>query len=281
MDRPLRIGPPRLPRLWAGDFVRLVLVFELAERSPMSKFSVVLPAAGQSQRFSGRVDHPSLKKIFVALEGRPVWLRTADLFRDRSDVGQIIVAIAPEDQDYFVDRFGSDLAVLGIDWVVGGDQRHESIWQALQKVDDRCGWIAVHDAARPCTTSGEIDQVFSQAKKSGAAILAQPVYATLKRAEQRRVQETVDRRNLWLAQTPQAFEKGLLIQAYQAMLDRGAPDTTSVTDDAQVVEGMGHAVDIVVGLATNLKITTKEDLKLAQAILKTRPSGPDLFSQLF
>lgn len=246
----------------------------------MSDFSVILPAAGQSRRFGG-AGNPSQKKVFVALDGRPVWLRTADLFRDRADVRQVIVVIATEDCDYFVDRFGSDLAVLGIDWVLGGAERHHSIANALEKVDAGCQWIAIHDAARPCATEKDIDQVFSLGKKTGAAILAQPVHSTLKRiTPERLVEQTVDRRNLWLAQTPQAFEKNMLIQAYAkfvAQAKDGCLGGVPITDDSQVVEAAGHPVSVVTGTGSNLKITTSEDLKLAQAILKARPKGPQMF----
>ncbi|MBL8889031.1 MAG: 2-C-methyl-D-erythritol 4-phosphate cytidylyltransferase [Planctomycetaceae bacterium] len=246
----------------------------------MSDFSVILPAAGQSRRFGG-ADNPSQKKVFVALDGRPVWLRTADLFRDRADVRQVIVVIAADDREYFADRFGSDLAVLGIDWVMGGTERHHSIANALAKVDGRSKWIAIHDAARPCATEKDIDQVFAAAKKSGAAILAQPVHATLKEiSEQQQVKKTLDRRHLWLAQTPQAFEKSLLISAYEKFVlaaKDGCLNGIPITDDSQVVEATGHVVSVVTGAGSNIKITTSEDLKLAQAILKARPKGPNLF----
>jgi 2-C-methyl-D-erythritol 4-phosphate cytidylyltransferase len=247
----------------------------------VSDFSVILPAAGQSRRFSGAAGNPGQKKVFVALDGRPVWLRTADLFRDRSDVRQVMVVVAPEDQQYFADRFGSDLAVLGIDWVLGGSQRHDSIRNALQQIDPQSKWIAVHDAARPCAAKKDIDQVFALARKTGAAILAQPVHATLKRVtENKQVEQTIDRTHLWLAQTPQAFERELLVTAYQTYVDSasgGRWQGIPITDDAQLIEALGHPVSVVAGSGTNLKITTAEDLNLAQAILKSRPKGPNLF----
>jgi 2-C-methyl-D-erythritol 4-phosphate cytidylyltransferase len=247
----------------------------------VSEFSVILPAAGQSRRFSGTRGNVSQKKVFVALDGRPVWLRTADLFRDRSDVRQVIVVVAAEDQEYFVDRFGSDLAVWGIDWVTGGPQRHDSIMNALAVVDPKSKWIAVHDAARPCVREKDIDQVFSLARQTGAAILAQPVHATLKSVSSaQQVERTIDRSQLWLAQTPQAFERDLLVTSYQrhvAQAPGGRLQGIPITDDSQVVEASGHPVAVVSGSGTNLKITTAEDLSLAHAILKARPKGPNLF----
>lgn len=245
----------------------------------MADFSVILPAAGQSLRFQSS-GSAGQKKVFVSLNGRPVWLRTADLFRDRRDVRQVIVAIAAEDQGYFLDRFGSDLAVLGIDWVVGGSERHDSIRQALARVDARSQWVAIHDAARPCATGKDIDQVFAAARRTGAAILAERVHSTVKSVSaDHLVERTVDRRHLWLAQTPQAFEKQLLVSAYERLADAGDGRLGGmpVTDDSQVVEAAGHAVTVVNGSGQNIKITTAEDLKLAEGILKSRPAGPNLF----
>lgn len=250
----------------------------------MSEFSVILPAAGQSRRFRGSGGLVHQKKVFVALDGRPVWLRTADLFRDRADVRQVIVVVAEEDREYFLDRFGSDLAVWGIDWVVGGEERHHSILNAMEKVDAQAKWIAVHDAARPCAREKDIDQVFSLARRTGAAILAQPVHSTIKAvSKDQQVEKTLDRSGLWLAQTPQAFERELFIQAYRRFVAEstdGRLHGIPITDDSQVIEASGHPVAVVSGSGTNLKITTAEDLSLAQAILKSRPKGPNLFHPL-
>lgn len=232
----------------------------------MSRFAVILPAAGKSRRFGKQ----GPKKVFANLDGRAVWLRSADLFLNRKDVVQVIVAISPEDRQYFLDRFGSDLAVLGIDWVEGGAERYHSVAHALQKVSDQAQWVAIHDAARPCLTQAEIDAVFAGAAQHGAAILATPLTATIKRGRDT-IAETVDRTDLWAAQTPQVFRRDWLSQSYQALEASGTP----VTDDAQVIEAAGHAVRLVPGKSTNLKITTGEDLGLAAALLKSQPRSAD------
>jgi len=248
----------------------------------MSEFAVILPAAGQSRRFQGQ----GQKKVFVALDGRPVWLRTADLFRDRADVRQVIVVISADDQQYFLDRFGSDLAVLGIDWVLGGSQRHDSVARGLEKIDPQARWVAIHDAARPCVTAREIDQVFQLAKQSGAAILAHPIHSTIKRIQPSEssspptVHQTIDRSQLWAAQTPQAFSRELLERAFRWLAEQPGgrlPEGQPLTDDSQLVELLGHTVRVVTGSPSNLKITTADDLRLAQAILKSRPKGANLF----
>ena len=126
--------------------------------------------------------------------------------------------------------------------------------------------MAVHDAARPCIVDPWIDAVFAAAERDGAAILAAPVQATLKRADQKKhITATVDRESLWEAQTPQVFRRELLIEAY-AKRGRDA-----VTDDAQLVERLGKPVTIVPCSPLNIKITSRDDLKLAEQVLKVLP----------
>ncbi len=235
----------------------------------MPKFAVVLPAAGQSRRF--RDSH--YKKPFAPLDNRAVWLHAVERFVNRPDVEQVLLVVAPEDQQMVQERFGANLMILGIDLVLGGKTRAESVKKALVRLRDSIEFVAVHDAIRPCLAVEWIDQVFSAAVETGAAILAVPVAATLKRVTQdSRVAETVSREALWEAQTPQVFRRQLLEEAY-----RRASDLTA-TDDAQLVERLGHPVTVVPGSSLNLKITTKEDLKLAGLVLRVlpqpKPAGP-------
>jgi 2-C-methyl-D-erythritol 4-phosphate cytidylyltransferase len=228
----------------------------------MAKFSVIMPAAGRSERFKD----PHYKKPFAPLANRAVWLHSAEKFLNRDDCGQLILVINPEDQETFAMKFGANVAILGVDVVHGGAERAESIEKALARVRPDAELVLVHDAARPCIVDEWINQVVEAAKKTGAAILATPVSATLKRVgKNQQVAETVDRQSLWEAQTPQAFRRQLLLDAYAARGDLAA------TDDAQLVERLGHPVQIVRGSSMNLKITTKEDLRLAEQVLKVLP----------
>ena len=234
----------------------------------MSTFAVILPAAGRSRRFRD----PHYKKPFAVLAGRAVWLHSAERFLNRGDVQQVIVVIAEEDREEFGRKFGANLAILGIEVCTGGAERADSIQAALAKVRDDIDFIAVHDAARPCLAEKWIDAVFAAAQQTGAAILAVPVSATLKRVAPAGqgggpglVGETVDRGGLWEAQTPQVFRRELLNQAYAAC--GGAPST----DDAQLVERFGAPVAMVEGSPLNIKITTKDDHRLAEQILKVLP----------
>jgi 2-C-methyl-D-erythritol 4-phosphate cytidylyltransferase len=166
---------------------------------------------------------------------------------------------------------------MGIEIIEGGEHRADSVQRALERVKSEIEFIAVHDAARPCITDKWIDQVFEAAERTGAAILAAPVAETLKRVDgKKQITATVDRQSLWVAQTPQVFRRELLIEAYAK---RGKEP---VTDDAQLVERLGRAVTVVPCSAMNLKITTRDDLKLAEQVLKVLPKPkPEGFSHPF
>jgi 2-C-methyl-D-erythritol 4-phosphate cytidylyltransferase len=229
----------------------------------MSKFAVLLPAAGKSSRFADRE-----KKPFALLDGRAVWLRTAELFVTRPDVAEVVLIIAPEDDERFRQRYAANLAFMNVRIVPGGAERFESVANALAKVGPGAQFVAVHDAVRPCVTTEQIDEAFGAAQKFGAAVLATRIADTVKRVGAgQKVQETVPREGLWLAQTPQVFRRDWLEAAYARRGELGS----AITDDAQLVEATGKPVYVIEGAAENIKITTKRDLALAAAILKSRP----------
>jgi 2-C-methyl-D-erythritol 4-phosphate cytidylyltransferase len=227
-------------------------------------FAVILPAAGKSSRFGGRE-----KKPYVALDGRPVWLRTAELFVNRPDVTQLLLVISPDDRELVERRYAANLMFLDIKLVDGGAERFESVANALAHLKPGADFVAVHDAVRPCAPPAVIDAVFAAAASYGAALPGVAVADTLKRVDQEgRVIETVAREGLWQVQTPQAFRRDWLEEAYRQRDQVGA----TITDDAQLVEAAGHPVRVVPGSPFNLKITTADDLKLAGQYLKLRES---------
>lgn len=228
----------------------------------MAKFSVILPAAGKSSRYHDK----NYKKPFAPLANRAVWLHSAERFINRDDTVQVILVISAEDREYFNFKFAANATILGIDVVEGGKERADSIEKALSSVNEQADFICVHDAARPCVADEWIDSVFAAGEKSGAAILGVPVSSTLKRvAGDHTVEETVPREGLWEAQTPQVFRRDLLLEAYARR------EGFVATDDAQLVERIGHPVTVLVGSKMNLKITTREDLRLAEQTLKVLP----------
>src|SRR5262249_24081000 len=152
------------------------------------------------------------KKIYAELDGRAVWLRAVEPFVNRDDVLQIIIAIAGEDRELFERRYRASVAFMNIAVVEGGAERSDTVARALERIEPSCDFIAVHDAARPCLSTPLVDAVFEAAVTHGAALLASPVAETLKRADAGFTAETVSRERLYLAQTPQVFERNLLLK---------------------------------------------------------------------
>src|SRR5712692_8331244 len=136
----------------------------------MARFAVILPAAGQSSRFKDKE-----KKPFANLDGRAVWLRSAELFVARNDVCQCLIVIAREDEELFKRRYGANLAFMNVQIVLGGSERFESVANALALVKAEADFVAIHDAVRPCLTAAQVDAVFAKAEQKGAALLAVPV----------------------------------------------------------------------------------------------------------
>jgi 2-C-methyl-D-erythritol 4-phosphate cytidylyltransferase len=227
--------------------------------------AVILPAAGQSTRFGG-LD----KKPFVSLDGRAIWQRSAELFWTRPDVSKVYLVIAPDDRDMVRSRFGGLLAFANAELVTGGAERFESVANALAKVPDDVEFVAIHDAVRPLVKPQQIDAVFAAAKTHGAAMLAMPLADTLKRVDtDKKILETIPRANLWQAQTPQVFRRDWLVEAYA----KRSQLRTAITDDAQLVEAVGHAVYVVESTMMNFKITTKADQELAELIVNAKTRG--------
>lgn len=224
--------------------------------------AVILPAAGKSRRFGG-----DRKKIFSRLDDRMVWEHAVGRLRRRPEVGRIVIAIDADDADLWNGECAEAVARHRIELVHGGGERVESVRLALATLED-AEWIAVHDAARPLVRDEDLASLFAAAESSAAAILATPLRGTLKReGDDGWIRETVDRRQLWEALTPQLFRGSLLREAYARW--NGFP----VTDDAQLVERAGEKVRLVVGSPTNLKITVADDLAVAAALLAAERRG--------
>ncbi len=224
--------------------------------------AAILPAAGSGQRFGA-----ASNKLFAELAGKPLWFHAASRLAESEAVGRIVLVVSQADDGVFRKRYAAMVEQLGIELVLGGSERTDSVQAGLDHLadDSTVQWVAIHDAARPLIRQNDMVAVFTAAQRTGAAILATPVPGTVKRGKlETGGSQTVDRRELWLALTPQVFRIGLLKQAYQKHNGRPA------TDDAQLVERIGHDVTLVQGSADNLKITYPEDLSVAEAILATQ-----------
>jgi 2-C-methyl-D-erythritol 4-phosphate cytidylyltransferase len=215
--------------------------------------SLIIPAAGESRRLPGK-----LRKPFQKVRGQPLLRYTLSRFADIPSVKEVIVALHPQD-------LGLQHWLTGktIKTVKGGSTRTASVKAALKALDSRTTLVAIHDAARPMLKSSLVRRVIREAARRGAAILAVPVTDTVKETGvERRITQTVPREKLWLAQTPQVFRKGLILEAYRRA-------RSSATDDARLVEELGHPVSVVRGSRTNIKVTSREDLLLVGAMLKS------------
>jgi 2-C-methyl-D-erythritol 4-phosphate cytidylyltransferase len=218
----------------------------------------IIVAAGRSERMGGT------DKVFTPLMGRPLITWSLMAFRASESVERIVVvAAAPavERMRALVDEWRmARIATV----VVGGERRQDSVRAGLQAADG-AAIVAVHDAARPLVTPEIIDAGVALARETGAALCATPARDTVKEADGDPpvVRATHDRARTWLAQTPQTFARDLLLRAH-------AGDQATVTDDAALVEALGHEVRIYEGPPWNLKITTPDDLIIAEALLRER-----------
>ncbi|MCC6746628.1 MAG: 2-C-methyl-D-erythritol 4-phosphate cytidylyltransferase [Deltaproteobacteria bacterium] len=218
--------------------------------------SGLIVAAGKGQRMGG-----PLPKQFLTLGDRPVLAWTLQAFEACDAVHSVVLVVAPGSEEEVREL----LRPFGLTKLVavraGGAERADSVRQGLDALPQSATHVAIHDAARPLVRPEQIARAVSAAVETGAALLALPVRDTVKRGEGGLVAETLDRRTLFLAQTPQVFALPLLRRAYATW--NGDP----VTDDVQLVERLGHPVRLVEGDPSNLKITVPEDLPLARAFL--------------
>ncbi|MBO0860181.1 MAG: 2-C-methyl-D-erythritol 4-phosphate cytidylyltransferase [Chloracidobacterium sp.] len=222
----------------------------------------IIPAAGSGVRFGGQIP-----KQFIEIAGAPIIVHTLRRFEECEEIGAIIVALRLEE----IERLERVLSVhkirKPIRLVAGGAERSDSILNALGAANEfRPEIVAVHDAVRPFVTPDRISAVIEKAREIGAAILAQPATDTIKEVEDGLIRRTLDRSHIWRAQTPQAFRYDLLIRANEEAIAADLPGTM-VTDDSFLVERLGAPVAIVEGMANNIKITTPEDLMLAERLL--------------
>ena len=227
------------------------------------RVAVIICAAGSSSRFGGK-----RKKPFTEVAGRAVFLRSIEFFADRDDVKQVLLAIPAEDEELVEVKWNANLGFFNVKMYIGAAERFETVAKGLELIKEDITLIAVHDAVRCCLKNEWIDDCFAAAARTGAAMLAAPVVATIKKVKDGIIEKTVDRAGLYEAQTPQVFKKELLKKAYAEL---SKLDKTKISDDAQLVEALGEKVAIVETDSSNLKITTPADIAIAEAIIKSRP----------
>lgn len=221
--------------------------------------TAVIAAGGIGSRLKSRTHKP-----FVRLYGRPLLAWTLSAFEKSPQISDIVVVIHPADvrNAWRMIRSCKFKKVIAV--VPGGESRMASVSHGLQAVPQQRRWVAVHDAARSLITPELIRATCVAARRFKAAIAAVPVIPTIKQASNGWVTGTLDRTRLWAVQTPQVFHRDLLDRAHLY----GRKHRMAATDDAALVEKLGHKVRIVMGDHRNIKITTPEDLIIAGALLK-------------
>jgi 2-C-methyl-D-erythritol 4-phosphate cytidylyltransferase len=223
--------------------------------------TIALITAGGRGR---RMQSPTAKQ-FLLLGGKPMLAQTIAVFEACPVIDEIFV-IAPQDemamvQTEIVEKY-QYIKVLKV--VRGGRMRQQSVWNGLRAIKSDCSWVVVHDGVRPLITPQLIEYGLREARQTGAAIVAVPARDTVKRLVPGGKLQTLPREEIWLAQTPQIFRFSLLYQAHQKAIQ----GKFTGTDDASLVERLGQAVSLIPGDYGNLKITTPEDLTIAESLIK-------------
>ena len=232
-------------------------------RPAYGRVAAIIPAAGEGRRMGGPVP-----KQFLQIGGREILARTLEVFETCVVIDDVWVVVAAEQcaacQSTIVERYGFR-KIRGV--MAGGTTRQESVWRGLQQVTDAVDLVVVHDGVRPFVTELLLQQTLDRASRSGAAIAAVPLKDTLKRVSTAgTVEATVPRERLWRVQTPQAFQHALLRRAFQHAWQQ----ELQATDEAGLIEALGHAVQIVPGYEHNVKITTPDDLVFCETFLRER-----------
>ncbi|MFJ8237423.1 2-C-methyl-D-erythritol 4-phosphate cytidylyltransferase [Ureibacillus sp. NPDC094379] len=223
-------------------------------------YEVVLPAAGSGKRMGA-----GKNKLFLLLANKPILIHTLEVFQKDANCTGIWLAVKPEERDY-IQQLLDEYRITKVKGLPsGGDERQHSVHSCIKEMN-QVDIVLVHDAARPFITTPVIEKLVLAAKEKGAAIAGVRAKDTMKKVTDGIIVETVDRDNLWSIQTPQAFQFDLIKEAEDVAEKVGFLGT----DEAMLVERLGHQVHIVESTYENVKITTKEDIVFGEAIIQHR-----------
>ncbi|MET3291410.1 UNVERIFIED_CONTAM: 2-C-methyl-D-erythritol 4-phosphate cytidylyltransferase [Brevibacillus sp. OAP136] len=221
----------------------------------------VIVAAGSGKRMGGERN-----KLWLTLAGKPIFCHTIELFVSHPMIAETVLVVSEADRADITDLIKLN-GYRNIKLVPGGGERQESVQNGLAALSASCEYVLVHDAARPFLTTAQLTAVVEQVQQDQATILAVPVKDTIKIVgDDGYVESTPARESLWAVQTPQAFRLALLQDVHKQAKDAGKAGT----DDAMLVEWMGHRVSVMMGSYENIKITTPDDLWLGEEILRKR-----------
>ena len=237
----------------------------------MSAVYVIIPAAGLSTRM-GSTTSGAMRKPLIELAGAPILIHTLRKWDRVPGLAAILVPTRPEDREPIAARITAEALRTPVEVLDGGNTRQDSVFHAVQSIAARVGetdpLVAVHDAVRPFVSPQIVRTAIEAAERHAAVIVAVPAVDTVKQVERsggdtNRITATLQRERIVLAQTPQIFRLSLLRRAFA----QASADGFHATDEAALVEHLGHDVFVVAGSARNWKITTPADLPLAELFL--------------
>jgi 2-C-methyl-D-erythritol 4-phosphate cytidylyltransferase len=225
------------------------------------KTVAIIPAGGSGKRMQGR-----LSKQYLPLDGKPILVHTLRVFQRSPDIDEIILVVLEEDIQKVRQMIVESRRISKVRHVLaGGEQRQDSVRNGLAVIGNDVEIVLIHDAVRPFVSEDLIHAVVREAEIHGAVTAGMPVKDTIKRVDRNgTVLETLDRQVLWMTQTPQAFKRSLIQEAYR----KADADQFYGTDDASLVERMGFQVKMIAASYANFKITTPEDLLMAEFLIK-------------
>lgn len=229
----------------------------------MESFKAVIPVAGQGKRMQSDIN-----KQFMLLQGMPIIVHTLRIFQAATIINEIVLICGPGEEQYYKQEVLRDYGITKpVTVVTGGKERQDSVYYGLQSISEVNCYVMIHDGVRPLVTLDLISRMAEEVVLTGAVVAGVPVKDTIKRTDAGGyIIDTVQRENLWQIQTPQAFELGLVKQAHE----RARAEAFYGTDDATLLERQGVGIKIIYGSYENIKITTPEDIVVAETILQGR-----------
>lgn len=229
------------------------------QESAESRVGVVIVSAGEGRRMEG------IDKVVTTLSGKPLVAHAVSAFESLPQVSEIVLVLARANVEWGCRLVGQEGWQKVSHVCPGGARRQDSVKAGLQHLSP-CQWVVVHDGARPCVTPDIIQRGLEHVRDTGAAVAAVPVKDTIKRVSPEGVVlDTPPRQTLWAVQTPQVFRYDILQRAHRTA-------TEEATDDASLIERMGYTVKVFWGSYENIKVTTPEDMAIAETILRGRGS---------
>lgn len=221
----------------------------------------IIAAAGRGERLGG-----PLPKQFVEIDQKPILVYTVEKFC-QSELIDSIVMVVPEDWRELVEqRIITQFGLTKISHIVtGGSTRQASIANALATIDKNIETVVIHDAVRPLISQDLLHKVIEKGKETGAAVVAVPIYDSIKKVTNLQIVQTLARESAWLIQTPQVFQRELIVKAYRLATLHGIV----AADDSALVECLNYPIQVVEGSRINIKITMPEDLTLAKVLLRS------------